>query len=165
MGLLQVFAICPLTLVKIGDRVEPHPVDTEAQPEVDDGEDRVPDRGVVKIQIGLMRVKTMPVICLRHRIPAPVRRLEVLEDHANVLVAIGRIAPDVEVALGASGRGPPSTLKPRVLVGRVIQHQLGDDSEPAVVGGFEKGPELVELAVLRMDVRVVCDVVPVVLEG
>ena len=78
-----------------------------------------------------MRVEPMPVVGLGNRIPAPVGELEVLEDDPCVLVLLRRVAPDVEVAFRASGRRAPRTLKPGMLVRRVVQDQLGDHPDPA----------------------------------
>ena len=61
--------------------------------------------GLSKLRSGWWRVEAVPVVGLRHRVPGPVRRLEVLEDDARVRVALGRVAPDVEVALGGCPAG------------------------------------------------------------
>ena len=53
---------------------------------------------IVEVQIGLMRVKAMPVVRLGDGIPGPVRRFKVLEDDAGVFVLLGRVAPHVEIA-------------------------------------------------------------------
>ena len=85
-----------------------------------------------------MGVEAVPVVRLRDRVPGPVRGLEVLEDDARVRVAVGRVAPDVEVALAAARRRAPRALEPRVLVGRVVEDQLGDDPQSAAVRLLEK---------------------------
>ena len=43
-------------------------------------------RGIVEVEIGLMRVEAVPVIGLRDRVPGPVRRLRVEEDDPGILV-------------------------------------------------------------------------------
>ena len=110
-----------------------------------------------------MRVEAVPEVGVGDRVPRPVRRLEVLEDDARVRVAVGRVAPDVEVALGEPGRGAARALEPRVLVRGVVQHELGDDAQAAAVrlarGSARKSRER---AVRRVDVGVVGDVVAVV---
>ena len=85
----QVLAVGPFPLVKIGDRVEPHAVDAHPQPEI--AAPRRPPRctcGIVEIQIGLMGVEAVPVVGLGHRIPGPVRVLEILEDDPGVCVFV-----------------------------------------------------------------------------
>ena len=52
-----------------------------------------------------------------------------------------------------------------MLVRRVVQHKLGDDSNAAPMGFPKERFEIVQRAVGRMDVHVVRDVVPVVLQG
>ena len=107
MRFRQVFAVGPLALVQIGHGVEPQPVDPQAEPEIDDGKDRLPHGRIVEVKVGLMRVEPVPVVRLGDRVPAPVRRLEILEDHPGIPVLLGRIAPDVEVALRAARRRVP----------------------------------------------------------
>jgi hypothetical protein len=118
----------------------------------------------VEVQIGLVRVEAVPVVVLGYRIPAPVRRLGVLEDDARVGVALGRIAPYVVLALAAARRGPPRPLKPRMLVGGVIDNQLRDYADAAPMGLAQEGFEIVERAAVGMDVGVVGDIVAVVAE-
>src|SRR5262249_41637133 len=72
--------------------------------------------------------------------------------------------PDVEVALGAAGRGVAGALEPGVLVGGVVDDQLGDDPQAAAVGGVEEVAGVLEGAVAGGDGGVVGDVVAGVLE-
>ena len=57
-----------------------------------------------------------------------------------------------------------ASLKPGVLIRRVVQHQLDDHAQPARVRLREELLEVLQRAVARMDARVVRDVVPVVAE-
>src|SRR5207302_1123747 len=66
------------------------------------------------------------------------------------------------VALGAAGRGATGPLKPRMLVGAVVDHQLDDDADVARMRRFDKIAEIVERAVGRVDRLVIRDVVAVV---
>ena len=84
--LRKIFAVRSFALVEVGDGIEPQAVDAHLEPEIEDLFDHFVHSGVVEIQIGLMRIEAMPVIGLRDRIPRPVRRFEVLEDDARVLV-------------------------------------------------------------------------------
>ncbi len=119
---------------------------------------------VLEIQIRLVRKKTVPEIRLGHVVPGPVGDLHVLEDDARVLVFLRRVAPDVKIAPAAAGLGAARALKPRMLVGRVVQHQFGDDAQPAPVRLAQKGFEIAQRAVHRMHVAIIGDVVAVVLE-
>src|SRR5450755_287124 len=104
MCLRQVLAVGAGPLEKIRHGVQPEPVDAEIEPEVDYFENRLSHVRAVVIEIGLMRVKAMPKVCFRNRVPGPVGGLEVLEDYARVLVLVGRVAPHIEVAPTAAGR-------------------------------------------------------------
>ncbi len=109
-----------------------------------------------------MRIKAMPVIGLGHRIPGPVGGFEVFEDDARFLVLFLGIAPDVEIAFLAARRGAPRALKPRMLIGGVIEHQLGDHAQAAPVRFAQENFEIFERAVVRMNLGVARDVVTVV---
>ena len=98
VSLRQIFAVRPFALVEIGHGVQPQPVHAHIEPEIERLADRLVNLRVVEVQVGLMRIKAMPVVGLGHRIPGPVGRLEILEDDAGFLVFVRRVAPDIEVA-------------------------------------------------------------------
>ena len=164
VGLRKVLAAGALALVEVRHRVEPEPVHAHPEPEVEGGEDRLLDRGVVEVEVGLVRVEAMPVVGAGLRVPGPVGPLEVLEDDPRVGVAVGGGAPDVEVPGPRARPCPPGALKPRMLVRGVVDHQLGDDLEVALVGLAQEDLEVLERAVRRVHVVVVGDVVAVVPE-
>src|SRR5262249_22854752 len=118
-----------------------------------------------------MRIKSVPVIGLRDGIPRPVGSLEVFKDDPRVLVFFRSITPHVEigeVVAGIIDPGPPRTrnrrvpagitapgysgiprrdcsprrLKPWALIGSVIDYQLRDHAQPALMRCFEKGLEI-----------------------
>ena len=164
VGLREVLAGGPLALVEVGDGVEAQAIDPHVQPEVEDLEQRRVDLGVVEVEVGLVVVEAVPVVGLGHRIPAPVGVLEVLEDDPGVPVAIRGVAPHVEVApLGALGRAP-RPLEPGVLVGGVVEDQLGDHPEPAPLRLLDEALEVAERPVVGVHPAVVGDVVAVVPE-
>src|SRR5204863_360528 len=131
--LRQVLAAGALALVEIGHGVEAESVHAELEPEVDDPEHRAPHVGMVVVEVGLMSVEPVPVVCLGDRVPAPVRWLEVLEDDAGVPPFLGRVAPHVELTPAAARLGQAGPLEPRMLVRGVVEDQLSDDAETAVV--------------------------------
>ena len=53
-------------------------------------------------------------------------------------------------------------LEPRILIGGVIDHQLRDDAQPALVRRGEKRLEIVQRAVVRIDVVIIRDVVAII---
>jgi len=60
------------------------------------------------------------------------------------------------------GRRAARALKPRVLVGGVVDDQLGDDPDPAIVRLGDETPHVVERPVCGVNPGVVGDVVAVV---
>jgi hypothetical protein len=158
----QVLATGALALVEVGHGVEAQPVDAQLEPEVEHPRDGAEDGRIVVVEVGLMAVEAMPVVGAGDGVPGPVGGLEVLEDDPRLAVAVGRVAPDVEIALGAAGRGPPGALEPGVLVGGVVEHQLGDDPQAVPVGRAQEDLEVVQRAVAGVDVGVVGDVVAVI---
>ena len=81
---------------------------------------------VVEVQVGLVAEEAVPVVGLRDRVPGPVGGLGVGEDDARARVLLVGVAPHVVVALGRAGRRAARGLEPRVLVGGVVDDELGD---------------------------------------
>jgi hypothetical protein len=154
-----------LALDEVGNRVEPKSIDAEAQPEAHDVRDRLEHLGVVEVEIRLVAEEAMPVELLRFRVPRPVRLLRVGEDDARVGVLVWVIAPHVPVALRRSFGRTSGALKPRMLVGGVVDHELRDHANVSRVRRVEKCVTVVDRAVRRIDLLVGGDVVAVVLQG
>ena len=162
--LRQVLAVGAVLLEQVRDGVEAQAVDAHVEPEVDDVVQLLHDRRVLPVQVGLVRVEAVPVVLPGDRVPGPVRRLEILEDDAHVRVAIGRVAPHVEVAIGMTDRRAARALEPLVLVGRVVEDELGDDAQASRLGLGHERAELLDVAVGRVHAPIVGGVVAVVLE-
>jgi hypothetical protein len=162
VGLGEVLAGRALAGVQVRNRVEPQPVDAHLEPVVDHVVHRLPDVRAVVVQARLVGIEAVPVVRLRHRVERPVRRLEVLEDDARVAVAVRGLTPRVEVAVRAPGRRHPGPLEPRVLVGGVGEHELGDDLDPPRVRTAQHRAEVAQGAVGLVHLAVVGDVVAVV---
>jgi hypothetical protein len=161
----QVLAIRPLALDEIRDRIEPQPVHAHVQPEVHRLRDGFEHLGIVEVEIRLVAVEAVPVVLAGEGIPCPVRGLEVLEDDAGVGVRLWGVGPDVEGAVGAALRRATGTLEPGMLVGRVVADELGDYLQAAFMGRADEGPDVGKLAIGRVDIPEVRDVVPVVAQG
>ncbi len=162
MGLGQVFVVGALALAEVGHGVQPQAVDADVQPEVHDPGDLDENARIVEVQVRLMREEAVPVVGLGHRVPGPVGHLGVAEDDPRALVLLVAVAPDVVVAKARARARAPGPLEPRVLVGRVVDHQLGDHLQPAPVRLADEEAEVADRAVRRVDVHVVGDVVAVV---
>ena len=125
-------------------------------------EQRLLDRRVLEVEIGLVGVEPMPVV---GRATGSQDQFDGSKSWKMIRasrVTLGRVAPDVEVALGRAGRGAPGPLEPGMLVGGVVQHQLGNDANAAAVGLLDEQLEVGQRAVVGVDGGVVGDVVAVV---
>src|SRR5690606_9237345 len=123
------------------------------------------DLGILEIQIGLMRIEPMPEIGFRHGIPGPVGSLEILENDARFLIALDIVAPYVELPLGGARRRPPRSLEPGMLIGGMVEHELGDDADSPPVSLGQEGAEIVQGAVGGIHGAIIGYVVSVILEG
>ena len=95
-----------------------------------------------------MAEEAVPEVLAGDRVPAPVRLLGVLEDDADALVLLVGVAPDVVVAVRRV-RVAPGLLEPRMLVGGVVEDQVGDDADAARVGRLGQGLEVLDGAERR----------------
>ncbi len=163
--LRQVLAVGPVALEEIRHRVEAEPVDAQPEPEVHHAQHGLVHRRVVEVQVRLVGEEAVPVVLLGDGVPRPVRGLEILEDDARVAVAVGRIAPHVEVALERAGRRAAGALEPGMLIGSVVEDQLGDDAQAAAVRLVDELAEVVQRADVGMDVGIIGDVISVVAAG
>ena len=159
----QVLAARPVALEQVGHGVAPEAVQPLVEPEAERVEHGPLDLGIVVVEIGLVAEEPMPVVRVGDRVPGPVRLLRVHEDDAGVPVLLVVGAPDVPVALRRA-RVPAGFLEPRVLVRRVVDHEVGHDPDAPAVGFAEKRLEVRHRAVAGGDVVVVGDVVAVVAE-
>ena len=162
--LREVLAVGALALEEVGHGVAAEAVHAHVQPEAHDVQHGLLDLGVVVVEVRLVAEEAVPEVLLGHRIPRPVGALGVGEDDAGALVLVVRVAPDVVVALGALGI-PARLLEPGVLVAGVVDDELADDADVALVGLVHQALEVRERAVVRVDRVVVRDVVAVVLQG
>ena len=158
----QVLVVGALALDQVRHGIEPQPVDAEVEPEAHHAEHRLEHPRIVEVEIGLMRVEAVPVIGVRDRIPGPVRLLGVEEDDARAGVFLVGVGPDIEVARRRAGLGAPRALEPGMLVGGVVDDQLGDDAEAARMRGGDEALDVGHRAVVGMHRAVVGDVVAVV---
>ena len=98
--------IVPFADAQIRDGVEPQRVDAEIEPELHDVDHGLDHRGVVEVQVGLMREEAMPVVLTRDRIERPVGLLGVEENDPRLRELRVGVAPDIEAPLGRVRPGP-----------------------------------------------------------
>ena len=157
----EVLAVGALLLEQVGHGVEPEAVDAEIEPEAQDVEHRLLDLFVLEVEVGLVAEEAVPEELPAHGVVGPVGRLGVDEDDAGVGVALVVVAPHVVVAVGALGI-VARLLEPRVRVGGVVEDEVGDDADVALVGFLEEIDEVVDRAELRQHRTEVADVVAAV---
>ena len=104
----------------------------------------------------------MPVISLGDRLPCPIGRLEVLKNNPGLRVLVRSVAPDVKIARASAGFSLARASKPRVLIGGMIDNQLGYDSDAATMSLAQEKLEILQGAVVGMNTSIVGDVVAVV---
>ena len=118
---------------------------------------------IVEIQIGLVRIEPVPVIGAGFRVPGPVGLLGIEKDDARAGVFLIVVGPDVEIAVQTSQVWRcAGALKPWMLVRGVVDHQLGDHPQAALVRLVDKAAHIRQRAIIRMHAAVVGDVVTVV---
>jgi hypothetical protein len=165
VGLRQVLAGRPLALEQVREAVEAQPVDPEAQPVVDRPQDLAADDPAGVVEVRLVGVEAVPVVGPGHRVPGPVRGLALGEEDPGPGETIGGVAPDVDAVPGAPRRGPSRPFEPGMLVGGVVEDELGDDAEPAPVGLADEAPQVGGRPVVGVDAAEVGDVVAAVAQG
>src|SRR6266540_3902222 len=124
----QVLTVGTFALKKIGDCVGAETVYAQLKPEPRDVEHFLLYSGIIVVQIWLTGVETMPEILTCLLIPCPIRGFCIEKDNTRVLVFLIGVAPDVVISKGGitiCARG----LKPGMLIGCVIQHQVHNDAE------------------------------------
>src|SRR5947207_1001952 len=99
------------------------------------------------------------------RSDGPIRLLGIEKDDAGFEKLLVGIAPYIEIAKWRPRAGKARALEPAVLVGGVVDHQLGDDTQLAAMRLAHKGFEVAHAAIGGMDVLVIGDVVAVVAQG
>ena len=143
------------------DGVDPEPVDAQLEPEPGDLRDLVADLRVPDVEVRLVRVEVVEVELLGFVVPRPDAVLRVGEDDRGILRPRRPVPPDVEVAEPVVRRGP-RLAEPGVSVGRVVDHQVDDDADPAVLRRPDERDEVTQRPEALIDGVVVRDVVPVV---
>ena len=161
VGLGEVLAVGALPLEEVGHGVEAEPVEPEVEPEPEDAEHRLLDLGVVVVEVRLVGEEPVPVVLLAVRVPGPVRPFGVGEDDPGVGVALVGVGPHVPVGPGVVA-ALAGLLEPGVLVGGVVDHQVGDDADAPAVGLLHEPHGVAQLPVLGEDGEEVGDVVAAV---
>ncbi len=160
--LRQVLVVGAVALHQIGNGVEPQPVDAHLQPEAHDAQHFLKHTRIVEVEVRLVRIEAVPEEGMRLRVPGPVGLLGVDEDDAGAEIMLVGVAPDIEVARRRARLGMARLLEPGMLVGGVVDDQLGDHADAAAVRLRHEAAEVAHAAIGRVDRAVVGYVVAVV---
>ena len=125
--------------------VEPEAGHAELQPEADDLLDLLADPGIGHVEVGLEVVEAVVVPGAGLLVEGPGRVLVAGEHHPLAEVARLVLRPHVPVAVRRR-RVATRRLEPRVLVGRVVDDEVDDHPDAAVVGLVDQLDEVAERA-------------------
>jgi hypothetical protein len=142
-------------------RIDTEPADAELEPEPHQLQDLLAYGRVRDVEVRLEVVEAMEVVALGLIVPAPHAGLRAGKHHALVRVARLRSAPKVEVAVlrpGVAAR----LLEPRVLVGRVVDDEIDDQTDAMQARLVAERDEVTEIAEPAVDAVEVRDVVAIV---
>ena len=162
VGLAEVLVVGALALDQVGHGVEPEPVHAHLQPVAQHAQHFAHHGRIVEVQVRLVRIEAVPEIGLCDRVPGPVGLLRIEEDDPGALVLLVVVAPDIEIPVVRARLCGAGALEPGVLVGGVVDDQFRDDPDAAIMAFTHELPEVAHVAVGRIDVAVIRDVIPVI---
>ena len=138
--------------------------DAELDPEPHDLEDLGLHMRVRSVEVGLEIVEAMEVPGAGFLVARPGRFLHAGKHHAGVGVGRPLVGPDIPVAIGRI-LVAPRLAKPGMLVRGVVDDEIDDDADAALLAAMGEFDEVAERAVARIDAVIVRDVVAVVPAG
>ena len=106
----------------------------------------------------------MEVVLAALVIPGPVGSFHVSENDADFGVALGVIAPDIEIAIGARGIRAGS-LEPWVIGAGVVERQVRHDAHVTAVQLRNELFKILHRAIIWVDGIVVRDIVAIIAQG
>ena len=145
-------------------RIHPEAGDAELNPEPHDFQDFGLHMRIRGVEVGLEIVEAMEVPGFCDLIARPGRFLHAGKHHALVGIGGLLVGPDIPVAIGrilVASR----VAKPRMRVGGVVDDEVDDDADAALLAAMGEFDEIAERAVARIDAVIIRDVVAVVLAG
>ncbi len=155
MRFRKIFTRGAVAFGKVWDCIHAQRIDAHVQPETHHLDHFFHDPWIVVVQIRLVGKKTMPVILPGDRVPGPIGSFSVGKDNSRIFIFLIGIAPYVKLACRRTRRRLAGRLKPRVLIGRVIHHQLDHHLEVSGMSGVQKRLKVFQGAVHRVNIQVV----------
>src|SRR5439155_9264953 len=165
VGFRQVLVAGALALAKIGDGIETETIDAAIEPALHDLHDGADHARIVEVEIGLVRKEAVPIKLSGFRVPGPVRLLGVGEDNPRARIFLVGIAPHIPVARARLWIAAAGALEPLVLVGSMIDDELGDDPQAPLLGFDDEAAEILHGSEIGIYRAVVGDVIAVITAG
>src|ERR1022692_980231 len=109
-----------------------------------------------------MREEAVPIKLAGLGVPGPVRLLGVGKDNPRALIFLVGVAPDIPVARAGVGIAALGALEPVVLIGGVIDHQFGNDTQATPLGLNDEAAKILHGSEVGIDGAIVGDVVAIV---
>ena len=165
VGFREVLVVGPLALAQIRNGVQPEAVDAEIKPAPHHLNHGREHSGIVVIEVRLMRKEAVPVIGPNLGIPGPIGFLGIVEDDPGFGEAAVGIAPHVPIARVGCRPAPARALEPGMLIGSVVDDELGNHPQLSTLGLLHEAPEILHRPEIRIDVAIVRNVVAIVSAG
>ena len=149
------------------DNVLSETVHAQIQPKAHDVLDLFTDFGIVHVEIGLFFGKNVQIVLSSLLVILPGKAFELAVPVVGRKFGLPfemRVTPDVVIAVRIV-LALAALDKPRVLIGRVVDHQIEQDFEAEFVGAVQHLLKLLQSAVVRMDVLVIRNVIAVIRVG
>ena len=138
--------------------------DTKLDPEAHDLQDLRLHFRIGGVEVGLEIVESMVVIGLGRVVPGPGGLLHAGKHHPLVGILRLGLRPDIPVAI--FGIGIASGLpEPRMFVRGVVDDEVDQDADAALLGGVGEFDEIAERAIARVDGVEITNIVAVVAVG
>ncbi|AHF62934.1 hypothetical protein Syncc8109_0545 [Synechococcus sp. WH 8109] len=106
-----------------------------------------------------MAQEAVQVVLLGHRIPLPVRGLEVPEQNRCLGIALGVVTPDVHIPFRTALGSPAGPLEPGVQVTGVIEDQVQNHAHSLAMGRRQEPMKGGEIAQIWVDPGEIGDVI------
>src|ERR1700730_1498931 len=134
--------------------------DSQRKPKTHDLLDLVAHRRIPCIEIGLIRIEPMEIVSLRQLVKFPDTGLLAREYGLGRCIAWIILSPNIVTVvfriITTSG------LKPRMLIGRVVDHKIDDHADATIIRFGHESGKIAKITQMRMNGEIIHDVVSVI---